>query len=143
MFNILSILAKYIFVFIIYMFIFLIIRMIYLDINQLSIEKNLNGAYLKLLNRLDDLQYKLKDSYSIADEITLGRSNDNDIVIKSPYVSKHHFKIVKDEREFYIEDLNSSNGTYINGERIYDARKLKKGDIIKVGELEFMFMDMN
>lgn len=141
MFNIISILAKYIFVFIIYMFIFLIIRMIYLDINSLSKHENFNGVYLKLLNRLDDLPYKLNDSYSIEEEISLGRHNDNDIVLKDPYISKHHFRIVKDENEYFIEDLNSSNGTYVNGERIIDVKKLTYGDIIKVGNIEFMFIN--
>lgn len=141
MFNIISILAKYIFVFIIYMFIFLIIRMIYLDINSLSKHENFKGAYLKLLNRLDDLPYKLNDSYSIEEEISLGRNNDNDIVLKDPYISKHHFRIVKDENEYFIEDLNSSNGTYVNGERIIDVKKLTYGDIIKVGNIEFMFIN--
>ncbi len=141
MFNIISILAKYVFVFIIYMFIFLIIRMIYLDINSLSKHENFNGVYLKLLNRLDDLPYKLNDSYSIEEEISLGRHNDNDIVLKDPYISKHHFRIVKDENEYFIEDLNSSNGTYVNGERIIDVKKLTYGDIIKVGNIEFMFIN--
>lgn len=142
MFNILSILAKYVFVFIIYTFIFLIIRMIYLDINSLSKLENYNGAYLKLLNRLENLPYKLNDSYSIGQEISLGRSNNNDIVLKDPYISKRHFRIVKDENEYFIEDLNSSNGTYVNGERIFDVKKLAYGDIIKVGNIEFMFINL-
>ena len=116
--------------------------MIYLDINSLSKLENYNGAYLKLLNRLENLPYKLNDSYSIVQEISLGRSNNNDIVLKDPYISKRHFRIVKDENEYFIEDLNSSNGTYVNEERIFDVKKLAHGDIIKVGSIEFMFINL-
>ncbi len=141
MFDLLSIILKYVFVFIIYLFIFTIIRMIYLDIRSVDYGNLESGAYLKLLNRIDSLPYNLSDSYPVEGELTLGRQKDNIIQIKDPYISKKHFRIIKDEDEFFLEDLASSNGTYLNGEKVLDVVRIGKGDIIKVGELEFIFID--
>lgn len=141
MFNILSLLFKYIFIIIIYLFIFSIIRLIYLDIRNVDFRKVDDTAYLKLINRIDSLPFKMKEHYSIEDSITLGRNTNNDIYIKDPFISKRHFQIVEDEGEFYLEDLNSANGTYLNQDRIQDVVKLHNGDNIRVGNIEFLFVN--
>ncbi len=141
MYNLISILFKYIFIIIIYLFIFSIIRLIYLDIKSINTITLEGNAYLKLINRRDSLPYKVKEHYSIDDEITMGRYSDNDIFIQDPFVSKRHFKIVEDEGAYYLEDLDSANGTYVNNERIEDVVKLSNGDIIRVGNIEFLFVD--
>ena len=141
MFNLISILLKYVFIIIIYLFIFSIIRMIYLDIKSIK-EVSMDGnAYLKLINRIDSLPYKMKEHYLIQDELTIGRSSDNNVFIKDPFVSKKHLKIVQDEGDYYLEDLSSANGTYLNEDRVEDVVKLESGDIIKVGNIEFLFVN--
>lgn len=141
MFNILSLLFKYVFIIIIYLFIFSIIRLIYLDIRSVDL-RNLDGtAYLKLINRIDSLPFKMKEHYTIEESLTLGRHSDNDIFIKDPFISKRHFQIVEDEGEFYLEDLNSANGTFLNNERIQDVVKLHNGDNIRIGNIEFLFVN--
>ena len=141
MFNLISILFKYIFIIIIYLFIFSIIRLIYLDIRSIKAVELDGSAYLKLINRIDSLPYKMKEHYSIDEELTLGRNTDNEIYIKDPFVSKKHLKIVEDEGEYYLEDLESANGTYLNKEKVEDVVRLGKGDIIKVGNIEFLFVN--
>lgn len=141
MYSLISLVFKYIFIIIIYLFIFSIIRLIYLDIKSINTVTLEGGAYLKLINRIDSLPYKMREHYSIDEELTLGRNSENDIFIKDPFVSKKHFKIVEDENDFYLEDLESANGTYLNKERIEDVVKLSNGDIIKVGNIEFLFVD--
>lgn len=141
MFNLISILFKYIFIIIIYLFIFSIIRLIYLDIKSINTVTLDGTAYLKLINRIDSLPYKMSEHYSIDEELTLGRHSENNIYIKDPFVSKRHFKIVEDEGEYYLEDLDSANGTYLNKERLEDVIKLSNGDIIKVGNIEFLFVN--
>lgn len=140
-YDLISITFKYIFVIIIYVFIFTIIRMIYLDLKTVDYRGEITQSYLKLLNRIDSLPFIIKDSYSIGDELTLGRSSSNNIVIKDPYISKNHFKIIKDEENFFIEDLNSSNGTYLNGDKLEDVAILKNNDVIRIGEIEFIFLN--
>jgi len=140
MFDILSVVFKYIFVIIIYLFIFTIIRMIYLDIKTIGNKVEDLTAYFKVLNPLDSIPYKMEDTYVIKDLLSVGRSSDNDIVIRNPYVSKHHLKVSLDEDNYFVEDLKSSNGSMLNGNPLEDVSIIKNGDIIKVGEIELMFI---
>jgi pSer/pThr/pTyr-binding forkhead associated (FHA) protein len=66
-------------------------------------------------------------------EIMIGRNTENDIVIENLAVSKLHAKIVKQDGAYYIEDLNSTNGTYLNKIRI-TKKDLKNNDIIIIGK---------
>lgn len=141
MYSVLAILFKYIFIIIIYLFIFSIIRLIYLDIKGIE-SMNLDSiSYLKLINRKDSLPFKIEEYYSIDDVLSLGRHRDNDIEIKDPFISKKHFQIIEDEGEYYLEDFNSANGTYLNGDKLFDVIRLKDGDIIRVGKIEFLFVN--
>lgn len=141
MFNILSLVFKYIFIVIIYLFIFSIIRLIYLDIKGIRPVSLDNSTYLKLINRKETLPFKVKEYYPLGEQVFLGRGNDNEIVIKDPYISKKHIRIVKDEDNYFVEDLKSANGTFINGDRIMDVVKLNNGDRITVGQIEFLFVN--
>ncbi|MFT9495234.1 FHA domain-containing protein [Anaerosolibacter sp.] len=140
MFNILSLVFRYLFILLIYLFMFGIIRLIYMDIKNIHGVDKENSTYLKLINRKDTLPFKVKEVYSLEDSVTVGRGNNNDIVIKDPYISNIHIKIALDENEFFLEDLDSANGTYLNGDRVLDVVKLKNGDRIKFGQLEFLFV---
>ena len=141
MFNIVSVIFKHIFIFIIYVFILSIIRLIYLDIKGIYPIAVNNSAYLKLINRKDTLPFKVREYYPLGDKVTLGRSNNNQIVIKDPYISKQHLRVIKDEDKYYLEDTNSANGTFLNGERVMDAVCLKNGDRISVGQVDFLFVN--
>lgn len=142
MYNIFSLIFKYIFIVIIYLFILSIIRLIYLDIKGIDTQHlDDSVVYLKLINRKDSLPFKVKEYYILDDEVSIGRGNDNKIVIKDPYVSKKHLKIVKDEGNYYLVDLNSANGTFLNGDRIMDVVELKNGDRIRVGQVEFLYVN--
>jgi hypothetical protein len=68
-------------------------------------------------------------------QFTIGKLSSNDIVISNdPTVSRNHAFLFKDNNgNIFISDSNSTNGTYINGNRIYDQRILNKLDILKVG----------
>ena len=102
MYNILSVVSKYVFIIIIYMFILSIIRLIYLDIRGISKSRGGEGAYLKLINRKDSLPFKIDEHYAIEEGLSLGRKASNDIVIKDPYVSKSHFQVIKDEKMYFL-----------------------------------------
>ena len=68
------------------------------------------------------------------DIVTLGRDITNDIVINDPEVSRHHLRLTRGGGGFTIEDLGSTNGTFINGQRLTGARPLRPGDMIGLGE---------
>jgi hypothetical protein len=68
--------------------------------------------------------------------LTLGREADNDIHMEHPDVSRHHLKLIPDGDLLVLEDLDSSNGTYLNGEPIEGVTEVKPGDVIQVGPSE-------
>jgi len=75
------------------------------------------------------------ETYSLtSDEILLGRDLANDIPIGQPEVSRRHARFFKDGGDIYIEDLGSTNGTFINGARISSPQQLRSGDAVMVGE---------
>jgi len=68
-------------------------------------------------------------------EATLGRLADNDLQLPRGNVSKRHARIVQRHAKIFVIDLQSTNGTYVNGERTAQA-KLKPGDRLGVGRVE-------
>ncbi|HNA89675.1 MAG TPA: FHA domain-containing protein [Anaerolineales bacterium] len=70
--------------------------------------------------------------------IQIGRDPSNDVVIPSPNVSRFHTQIEKVGQRYRVEDLRSSNGTYVNGERIEGSVWLKPNDSIRIGQYRFV-----
>lgn len=79
----------------------------------------------------------LKD-YAIGTMATIGRLGDNTIVIDSPAVSSHHASVFDDGGHLVVEDLQSTNGTLVNGVRV-SRRILKHGDVLQVGQHRLVF----
>jgi hypothetical protein len=67
--------------------------------------------------------------------LTIGREHDNNVEIKDPEVARYHARILRERDAFVVEDLNSSTGTWVNGERKSRAA-LSHGDVIRVGHTE-------
>lgn len=67
-------------------------------------------------------------------EIVIGRDPNVDLTIPSPAVSRRHARLMRQGEGYLLEDLGSSNGTFLNGERLLEQRLLKTGDQIKLGQ---------
>lgn len=67
--------------------------------------------------------------------IKIGKSHSNDIVIDSDStVSREHIEIfIDDERNVFVTDKNSLNGTFVNGTKIFESKKLGRYDILRIG----------
>lgn len=70
---------------------------------------------------------------ALGNEIFLGRSPQSDLVIDDDYASGQHAKIWRDVEGYVIEDLTSTNGTYVNDERITRPTRFGDGDEIRIG----------
>lgn len=68
------------------------------------------------------------------DLLRIGRDPANDFVVNDIEISRNHAKIFRIDDTFKIEDLNSTNGTFLNGRQINKPEKLKDGDLISLGE---------
>lgn len=67
--------------------------------------------------------------------ITIGRHPDNNVVINDSIVGRHHLQIMQhNDGHFSVIDLNSKNGTFVNGKRIYSEVRLSPNDKIQVGQ---------
>ncbi len=71
-------------------------------------------------------------------EITLGRLQENDVVLNHPQVSSYHARLVRQQEEYHLIDLNSTNHTYVNGLQISD-HLLQYQDEIRIGPFKLMF----
>jgi len=79
--------------------------------------------------------------YNLSKErYTVGRLPDNDIRIDNPAVSGHHSLIINILNDSFLEDLNSTNGTYVNG-RLIKKHALANGDVVTVGHHQLRFED--
>ena len=74
-------------------------------------------------------------------ETVIGRDEQADFSINSPSVSRRHARIVQHNGQFYIEDLGSSNGTFVNGERVQQSTALHNGDKIALGQATLLRFD--
>ena len=71
---------------------------------------------------------------------TIGRLPDNDIRIDNPAVSGHHSLIINILNDSFLEDLNSTNGTYVNG-KLIKKHALQHGDVITAGHHQLRFVE--
>ena len=82
-----------------------------------------------------------RDHFLSAEVTTLGRALSNDIVITSKRVSREHVRVRREGWRRILEDLGSTNGTFLNDERLLSPTSLQDGDRIKVGDVVLVFHD--
>jgi len=70
--------------------------------------------------------------------VQIGRDSTNDVVLPSPNVSRFHAQVERVGQRYRVEDLRSSNGTFVNGERIEGPVWLKPNDTIRIGQFRFV-----
>jgi hypothetical protein len=71
----------------------------------------------------------------------MGRADGSDIPVDDPFASSVHARIFPREQFMYIEDMGSTNGTYLNGRRLRAAERLKVGDTVRIGETEYRYQE--
>jgi predicted component of type VI protein secretion system len=72
------------------------------------------------------------------DVTIIGRGTDTDIVLTDTAVSRHHCQILREANAFIVQDMESKNGTIVNGEPITGAHHMQEGDLITVGDTTFL-----
>jgi pSer/pThr/pTyr-binding forkhead associated (FHA) protein len=77
--------------------------------------------------------------YGVGPALGIGRAAANDISIEDTFASGRHARLYDREGVVYIEDMNSTNGTYVNGQRLGAQQVLRPSDRIRIGDTEFRF----
>ena len=80
-------------------------------------------------------------AFELADGATMGRADGSDIPIDDAFASSVHARIFPRGHFMYIEDMGSTNGTYLNGRRLRAAERLKVGDTVRIGETEYRYQE--
>jgi hypothetical protein len=75
------------------------------------------------------------------EKTTVGRVEDNAFQIPEPSVSSHHCEVLVSGSSVVVRDLNSTNGTFINGEKVSSESPLKLGQILRLGQIEMRLED--
>jgi predicted component of type VI protein secretion system len=71
-------------------------------------------------------------------ELTVGRLDDNKIQIEHASVSGHHAMLTLDQQDYVLKDLDSTNGSRVNGEKVV-AQKLRRNDMVRLGNIELLY----
>jgi pSer/pThr/pTyr-binding forkhead associated (FHA) protein len=72
--------------------------------------------------------------FRVTRPLVLGRSAEADVVLEDPYASDFHARLVFQAGEVRLQDLGSTNGTFVNGEQMTAPMSLRRGDQIRVGQ---------
>jgi hypothetical protein len=80
-------------------------------------------------------------SFDVGNGATLGRSDGADINVNDPFASSAHARIFARGDFMYVEDMGSTNGTYLNGRQIRTAERLKVADSIRIGDTEYRYQE--
>jgi pSer/pThr/pTyr-binding forkhead associated (FHA) protein len=80
---------------------------------------------------------RAKERIDVDNAVTIGRSSDCDLSLQDTYLSSRHARVANDNGDLSIEDLGSTNGTYVNQELVKGRVHLERGDIVQVGGVLF------
>jgi hypothetical protein len=87
------------------------------------------------------LGYEPGTEFDIGEGATMGRSNHAEIPIDDPYASSAHARIYAQGDFMQLEDMGSTNGTYLNGRQVRGTERLKVADVIKIGDTEYRYQE--
>lgn len=80
-------------------------------------------------------------SFDVGNGAMLGRSDAADINVDDPFASSAHARIFQRGDYMYLEDMGSTNGTYLNGRQVRTAERLKVADTIRIGDTEYRYQE--
>ena len=87
------------------------------------------------------LGYEPGTAFEINESATLGRSPTADVRIDDPFASSAHARIFPRGQFMYIEDMGSTNGTYLNGRQLKKPEQLRVADTVRIGDTEYRYQE--
>lgn len=141
-------LLKYVFLAVLYIFIARAVRVIYLELRPATSSSSTGSRRSVAPSSPAPARTKKKSfrkaaiiegdkkgrSLDLTDEVIIGRGEKCHLVLDDSYVSQMHARIFNREGAIMVEDLGSTNGTYLNRRRITSPTELQRGDRVKIGK---------
>ena len=132
------------FIVILYVIIYYALKIMYRDVKNGGKKRRptvAKGKYgLEIINSGNSKDLKDGAIIPVRSDLTIGRKDQNSIVLSDQHVSGNHAKIIVRNDSLFIEDLNSTNGTYLNKNKISGKMKLSDKDEIKIGTTVFKIL---
>jgi hypothetical protein len=140
-FSFFSVVLKIVLIVIIYVIIVKALKIMSKDIKRGGLKNGKNlGWKLRVEFHGDDGSLSAGEIIPIGNKISIGRNMTNQLVLPSQSVSNYHAKIYFEDGRYMLEDLNSTNGTFINGFKI-GKKNLQPGDEIRISQTIFRVSD--
>lgn len=134
----LSLIFRVVIIAIVYLIILFAIRIMYKDIKNGGKRKVKRKPFgIEILEPGTSPNLKKGAVVPIGIELTIGRKEDNLLVLSDRYISSHHAKIFLKNGRYMLEDLKSTNGVILNSEKIEEKVYIKSGDRIQIGSCVF------
>jgi len=139
--NVVFVVLRYVFIGLLFLFLAFLVRAIYKDIKAPEDTRRPARRRKKDMPHLVVVtaDRNIGAKYYLVDDIHIGRSGNSHIVIDDTYASQQHARVFDSGGSFHVEDLGSTNGTYVNGRKISYPLELRQGDRIKIGKTVFEF----
>lgn len=138
-FSSLSVVFRIVLVVLIFIIILYALKIMSKDLKRGKPGKNL-GWKLRIEYSGDKSSLEDGDIVPIGSKLTIGRNKNNQMVLPSRSVSNFHVKIYFEDGRYMLEDMDSTNGTFVNGNRV-DKKSLQPGDEIRISETVFTVTD--
>lgn len=138
---------RYLFLALLFLFIFLVARVVYIELRPRAARPRVEraaagktrGKRRAKLVIAGEAGRRKQASWELEGEVIIGRAPDCAVSIDDEFSSNLHAKVYQAEGRYYVEDLGSTNGTYVNGRRINYPTELRGGDSIKIGRTVIEF----
>lgn len=130
------------FIVVLYIIIYYALKIMYKDVKggnrgKKSSNQNSQSHGLEIINAGQNSNLKQGALIHVRNSVAIGRKAENDVILSDTFVSGNHAKLYIRNNSLYVEDLTSTNGTYLNSEKIEGREKLVIGDEIKIGTVTF------
>jgi hypothetical protein len=156
-FDIFILVLRVLLIFVLYFFLFLIVRVIIREFNASTKRARLvareldaapipeqylspaspNSGRLVVIEIGNATTVKSGMIFDLRPVMPIGRRQDNVIILNDDYVSTEHSLIAMRDGQWWISDIASTNGTFLNGERLEQPRALRTGDVVGIGRVKF------
>jgi hypothetical protein len=136
---------RYVFLGLLYLVVFLVARLVYRELRPAPARQPAAPPRRERMGRkpslvaLDERGRKTRLDAFVEDQVILGRGPECGVELKDEFASNLHAKIYQAGGRYYVEDMGSTNGTYVNSRRINNPTELRNGDSIKIGRTVIEF----
>jgi hypothetical protein len=138
-------LLRLLFIFLLYFFVYQVVRVITRELREVAVRDaqprhaaNVNGGLL--VTDPGESNARRGDVYDLEPVTVIGRHPRATIVIDSSFMSSQHAQLAWQQDRWWVTDMKSTNGTYVNGDRIRVATGIRPGDTVELGGVRFQLV---